>query len=228
MTKYILALSLILVTHNLFSQEQFNRIYENETYPYIHNVFPLAEDTGYVSIGGFYINNNMQINVNHYSPTGDHIWSTHYGYADYFTHSGMENGCIKTEGGYVLAGSAHYGNQDTNLIYIAKFDEYFDTLWTRQHFKDTNWVIARGICNTSDGGFMVVGETQIKPDGDIGAGSTFALMLKLDAYGNYEWFKSFGTDGYNDNFYKVVQAHDGGYLVGGSTDSWQDNLDWVE
>ena len=146
----------------------------------------------------------------------------------YYSGGGTENACIKTEGGYILAGSAQHENLDTNLIYIAKLDEHFDTLWTRQYFKDTTWVIARGICNTSDGGFMLVGETKLTNDSIWGSHYTYALMLKLDANGNYQWFKSFGTDTENDNFYKVVQTTDGGYLVGGATMSWQENLNWVD
>ena len=53
-------------------------------------------------------------------------------------------------------------------------------------------------------------------------------MLKVDADGNYEWFKSFGTDNYNDYLYKAVQTHDGGYLVGGATNSWQNSLGYID
>ena len=78
MTKYILALSLILVTHNLFSQEQFNNVYESGTYPSMTNVHVLA-DTGYASVGATWYNNHVKIDINFFDLQGNFIWNKRIG-----------------------------------------------------------------------------------------------------------------------------------------------------
>ncbi len=229
MQRLVFTFYFLFSTFLLFSQEQFNTIYDNgfvDIFP--RNVFQTA-DTGYVQLGATVINGKMNILISFTDEFGDFKFNKTYGNANYNVYDGAENSCVKTEGGYILAASrGQMSVGDTCFIYVVKFDEQFDTLWTRKHFVDTNWVVSRGICNTDDGGFMIVGETKLTNDSVVGSDYQYALMLKLDANGNYEWFKSFGTDFHNDNFYKVVQTHDGGYLVGGGTDSWQESLEWKD
>jgi len=224
--KYIF--SIILFSFSLLgiSQEKFNKIDSELEGANMRNVFQMA-DTGYVMVGGSYHDALIDIDVNYYNSLGDFVWNKHYGDDVYNIFHGHENACIKTEGGYILAGSSS-GSLDTHMVYLVKFDEAFDTLWTKHFFKDTNWVVGRNICNTNDGGYLIVGETELNSDSVWTSNNTKGLMLKVDADGNYQWFKSFGTDDNNDYLYKVVQTHDGGYLVGGGTNSWQDDLDAID
>jgi len=199
-------------------------------------VFQVA-DTGYVMVGGGHYNNKVYIDVNYYDSLGSFVWNKHYGDNTINYFHGIEGACIKTIGGYVLAasknGGGYIGDQflDTASIYLVKFNEQFDTLWTKEYFNeinDTNWVVSRSICNTDDGGFLIVGETELNNDSVWGSNNTKGLMLKVDLDGNYQWFKSYGTEEYHDSFWKVSQTHDGGYLVGGATDSWQEGLSSID
>ena len=224
----------LLSTINSFSQIKFNYTYENMTWAMGRNVFALS-DTGYAIVGGAQmINEKLNISILATDSFGNELWIKHYGNDTINTYHGAENACIKTNGGYVLAASINGGGYvgthfvDTASILIVKFNEVFDTLWTRKYFTDTNFIATRGICATDDGGYLIVGETELNNDSVWTSNQTKGLMLKVDSEGNYEWFKSYGTDEHMDNFYKCVQTHDGGYLVGGSTKSWQEELAYID
>ena len=65
---------------------------------------------------------------------------------------------------------------------------------------------------TSDGGYIVAGQTL-----SFGAGDTDAWLLKLDSEGNMMWQKTYGGTGF-DSAYSVQQTSpDGGYIVAGQT-----------
>ncbi len=227
MMRYLIIIALLLLSVVANSQIKFNYTYENMTWSTGRNVFALA-DTGYAIVGGAeMIDGKLNIGILITNNLGNEFYVKNYGEDEYNYYHGAENACIKTENGYILAGSKS-GSLDTNMVYLVKFNEQFDTLWTKQFFKDTNWVTSRGICNTDDGGFLIVGETILKSDSTLGDGHHYGLMLKVDANGNYEWFKSFGTEEHHENLYKAVQTHDGGYLVGGGTESWQDGLGAID
>lgn len=225
--KNLVALTFLLVSIVVNAQIKFNKTDSELELANMRNVFQMA-DTGYVMVGGSYHDNMINIDVNYYDSLGDFVWNKYYGNPNYETYHGIEGACIKTYSGYILSGSAHYENVvDTDMVYLVKFDESFDTLWTKQLLRDTAWVVARNICNTDDGGYMIVGETVYNDLGEF-YHYTYGLMLKVDANGNYEWHKAFGTNEFNDSFWKVTQTHDGGYLVGGATDSWQDGLPYID
>ena len=70
------------------------------------------------------------------------------------------------------------------------------------------------IRQTSDGGYAFSGETN-----SYGAGSWDARIVKLDNNGNFQWMKTIG--GPNDEYGEsIALTTDGGYAVGGYTDSF--------
>ncbi len=225
MKKFIVMLSLCLFfIQTIFSQIVFNNQYIYNLYPGAKNIFELS-DTGYVAIGGAYIDNTVNIAIIFTDENGNYTGEKHYGSPTFNTYHAVENACVKIQDNYILVGSrSQVQTGDTCYIQLFKFNEIFDTIWTKKYFIDTNWVSPRGMCPTGDGGFMIVGETELKSDSTLGNGQNYGLMLKVDSLGNYQWFKSFGTDDSDDSFWKVVQTHDGGYLVAGATASWQESL----
>ncbi len=77
-------------------------------------------------------------------------------------------------------------------------------------FGGTNYETSSYIEPTSDGGYIVAGRTLSYGLGDD------ALLIKLDAYGNIEWMRTYGgTD--SESFRVVKQTPDGGYLAAGTT-----------
>jgi len=74
--------------------------------------------------------------------------------------------------------------------------------------------IARGIIETSDGGYAVIGYTN-SIDGDI-TDKTLAendfWVLKLDSNGTVEWQKTYGGSG-DDKGRAIIQTSDGGFSM---------------
>ncbi|MBD3169803.1 MAG: hypothetical protein GF307_10000, partial [candidate division Zixibacteria bacterium] len=88
-----------------------------------------------------------------------------------------------------------------------------DTLWTRT-YGGTQADIGRRIRCTSDGGFIVVGDTY-----SFGAGERDLLLYKMDANGDSVWSKVYGG-AFNEIGLWVEETSDGGYIVSGRTETW--------
>ncbi len=80
---------------------------------------------------------------------------------------------------------------------------------------------ANAICATSDGGYLLVGETRININNQI---TSAAIFMKFTTEGNPD--KNFGTNGItiisgnaNDIMKGVVQTYDGGYVAAGNSSS---------
>ena len=76
---------------------------------------------------------------------------------------------------------------------------------------------------TSDGGYIIAGRTGILVQDRLDA-----LLIKTDASGNTIWTKTFGDGGSHRDWVECVQqTSDGGYILGGSTNSYgAGNNDW--
>jgi len=79
------------------------------------------------------------------------------------------------------------------------------------------------IANTPDGGYIAIGNTYMV-DGDVTAnyGIYDYWVAKLDHAGTIEWTKNYGGTN-SDEARKIVPTPDGGYILGGMTDS--NNMD---
>jgi len=70
------------------------------------------------------------------------------------------------------------------------------------------------IQQTTDGGYIVTGDTYKNPSNDLDI-----FLMKLDASGNEEWFKTFGGTTTEESK-SVCQTNDGGYIITGWTGSY--------
>ena len=73
---------------------------------------------------------------------------------------------------------------------------------------------------TSDGGYIMVGETN-----SFGAGLKDVYLIKTDALGNVTWSKTYGGTN-NDVGRSVKQTRDGGYIIGGWTQSFAGSINF--
>jgi uncharacterized delta-60 repeat protein len=98
------------------------------------------------------------------------------------------------------------------------------TTWAKTYGgSSSNYESARSIQQTSDGGYIVAGNTN-----SYGAGGQDLWVLKLNAAGAVEWQNTYGTS--NDEVaVSIQQSADGGYIVLGTTfassDLWVLKLD---
>jgi hypothetical protein len=117
-----------------------------------------------------------------------------------------------SDGGYIMCGrtiSFGVGGFDNYLI---RLNANGDTLWTKT-YGNIGYDEAQSIKQTSDGGFIMVGQTAtVDWAGDV-------YLVKTDANGVLVWSTAFGTAGKFDFGYSVRQTSDGGYIIAGLTNS---------
>ena len=130
--------------------------------------------------------------------------------------------------GFILAGSSLSGKtgnklQDNinNLDYwVWKMDEQGDMDWQKS-FGGTDADFLQSVRNTRDGGFILAGTSSSMKSGDKmedSFGKEDFWIIKLNAKGDEEWQKTLGGTG-SDVLTAIHQTRDGGYIIGGSSDS---------
>jgi hypothetical protein len=117
-----------------------------------------------------------------------------------------------SDGGYIVAGFTYSFGADGD-IFLIKTDANGNIIWAKT-YGGTSDDLAYSVQQTSDGGYIVAGETW-----SFGAGWYDIFLIKTDANGNVQWAKTYGgTSG--DLAYSVQQTSDGGYILAGETRSF--------
>ncbi|MCX6353558.1 MAG: C25 family cysteine peptidase [Candidatus Aureabacteria bacterium] len=133
-----------------------------------------------------------------------------FGGADYDYASSIQQ---TSDGGYIVTGDTWSYGAGNGDFFILKLDSSGNKTWTRT-FGENDYDHAYSIQQTTDGGYIVAGDT-----GSYGAGLYDFLILKLDSSGNQTWARTFGGIDYDD-VSSIQQTTDGGYIVAGSTESY--------
>ena len=127
-----------------------------------------------------------------------------------------------SDGGYVVAGRTYSNNGDVAGnhgeydCWVVKLDADGQMAWNRTLGGSGN-DRAYTMQQTSDGGYVIAGETQSN-NGDVAGnhGGLDCWVVKLDADGNMAWNRTLGGSK-GDQAYGVDQASDGGYVIAGKT-----------
>jgi hypothetical protein len=148
---------------------------------------------------------------------GNLIWEKSFGGSKYDEIWSIES---IPSGGYILAGTSSSTDGDLagNIsqyrdIWVIKISESGDIIWDKSYGGNSSDE-SRCIINTSDGGFILVGNT-LSSDGDITSnnGDFDIWVVKLDADGNLLWQDTYGTLS-SDYGYEIMEVADG-YMVCG-------------
>jgi uncharacterized delta-60 repeat protein len=115
-----------------------------------------------------------------------------------------------SDGGYIVAGETFSSGGSTLDILLIKTDASGNIIWAKT-YGGTLIDRAYSVQQTSDGGYIVAGETF-----SFGAGDNDFFLIKTDANGNIQWAKTYGGTN-DDRAYSVQQTSDGGYIVAGWT-----------
>ena len=141
---------------------------------------------------------------------GDTLWTKTYGGVDYDRGGSVQQ---TIDGGYIVVGSTSSYGEPFGDVWLIKTDTIGDTLWTKT-FGGPALDFGSSVQQTSDSGYITTGFTE-----SYGAGFRDVWLIKTDVNGDTLWTKTYGGI-YLDRGISVQQTSDGGYIVGGFTESF--------
>ena len=137
---------------------------------------------------------------------GNIVWDETFGGA----HTDRCHAVEQTaDDGYIAAGTTLSFGEGFYDIWLIKIDESGGKQWDVT-YGGGEWDAANDVQQTSDGGYIVVGDTSSGGEGDLDI-----LLVKFDQAGVFQWENTFGGDG-DDFGASVRQTGDGGYVVAGT------------
>ncbi len=101
---------------------------------------------------------------------------------------------------------------DDNIALI-KVSEDGNLIWKKVYGGNSK-DFPRSLIQTGDGGFAILASTY-----SYGSGHEDFLLIKTDASGSIEWSKTYGGS-QEERAFNLKQTPDGGYILGGSTQSY--------
>jgi len=170
-----------------------------------------TSDSGFIITGDYnasYPGNVGNIYLIKIDQHGDTIWTKTYGgsLGDY----GLD--VIQTgSNGYAITGYTHSFGTHNRDAYLFKVNANGDSLWLKT-YGVKNWNASHSIHQTTDGGFILAGETSFGSANDW-------YVIRTDSNGTLTWERTFGgvNTEWADN---AFQTPDGGFLISGTTNSF--------
>lgn len=126
-----------------------------------------------------------------------------------------------TDDGYIIVGTTNSFGAGNSRIYLVKTDSSGKEQWEQTFGGKTGNSTGRGVQQTTDGGYIIVGQTN-----SFSASKIKAYLVKTDSSGAMQWQKTYGGNALNFGAY-VQQTTDGGYIFVGSTFADQAILAWL-
>jgi hypothetical protein len=118
------------------------------------------------------------------------------------------------DGGYIITSTMDSRDSGKYVIRLIKTDSNGNMLWDKTfgNTGDCGWPMS--IQQTSDGGYMII--SSMDP---YGSGKRDIWLFKTDSIGDMLWDKTFGGSE-DDTGASVQQTSDGGYILAGTTSSF--------
>ena len=144
--------------------------------------------------------------------TQTHCWAASYGGAAYEEAWAVEH---TADGGHAVIGWTQSLGEGSTAVWVLKLRQDGTIQWQKTYGGRLDDQ-AVSIQQTTDGGYVVAGETQ-----SYGAGDWDVWLLKLDSSGAIQWQKTYGGRWLEaTSSDPIQQTADGGYVVSGRTESF--------
>jgi len=192
----------------------WKKVYGEKKYDDSASSIQQTSDAGYIVAGctESYSAGATDIYIMKLDKNGNVMWEKTYGGEANDTPTSIQQ---TSDGGYIVAGSTESFGAGGSDFYIIKLDKNLNKVWEKTYGDKDHSEKANSICEISDGGYIVAGETPYFSHG----GSDF-YIIKLDKNGNKVWEKRFGEKNYDDVASSIQQTPDGGFIVVGWTESY--------
>jgi hypothetical protein len=192
-----------------FTQTTFERTYSG----YEGQAVQQTSDGGYIIAGRApsYDASTSNAYLVKTNPSGDTIWTKRYGRGRWDGGYSVKQ---TSDGGYIITGTTVSFEASGSNVFLFKTNASGDTLWTRVYggpYDDWGYSVQQ----TSDGGYIVAGYTSSSQD----YYKNDAYLIKTNASGDTIWTRTYGGADI-DQAYSVGLTSDGGYIVAGSTRSY--------
>ncbi len=199
-----------LIKTDTYGDTLWTKIYGTDSTDVAYSV-QQTSDGGYI-IGGvtnFTTTGASDVYLVKTDSNGDSLWARSYGGLGFEGAYSLDQ---TSDGGYILTGWTDSFGAGATDVYVVKTDSSGDTLWTKT-YGGTSWEGGESVQQTSDGGYIIVGETYSFGNFDQ------VYLIKMDASGDTLWTRTYGgTD--TDWGNSVWQTSDGGYIIAGGTRSF--------
>jgi len=178
-----------------------------------------AKDGGYVVAGGTesFGAGDWDFWILKLTSSGDIEWQRAYGGS---LRDGYCHLQATSDGGYIVAGFTESFAVGVRDFWILKLTSAGDIEW-QQTYGGSRWEGVNAIQLTNDGGYIVAGLTM-----EFGQVGNF-WILKLASSGDIEWQRAFGG-AFMDYPWSIQQTSDGGYVVTGYTESFDQTERWLD
>jgi uncharacterized delta-60 repeat protein len=177
-----------------------------------------TSDGGYIVTGATYIifgAGDYDLFLVKFNSSGDLTWAKTVG----GTYEDRGNSvALTSDGGYVVTGTTDGFGAGGDDLFLCKFNSSGDLTWSKTA-GGTFYERGRSVAQTSDGGYIVTGETW-----SFGTGGSDLFLAKFNSSGDLTWAKTVGGTS-NDRGNSVALTYDGGYVVTGATGSFGDSSD---
>ncbi len=208
MKKIIIHFLAIFFSVNGFGQITFQKTYGGINWEWATSLKQAAD-------GGYYIlgtTNSFGADTNDVyllktDADGNLLWSKTFG------GSGYDNGTsllVTAESNLIILGSTTSFGAGNSDIYLIKTDGNGNLIWSKTYGGINDDGVA-SIQQTSDGGFIIVGNTS-----SFGAGNSDVYAIRTDVNGDTLWTKTYGATMF-ESATSVRQASDGGFIIAGGT-----------
>ena len=166
----------------------------------------------FLAAGEYYSNSN-DVWVIKFNEIGNILWEEVYQTDSMETVSSIVS---SGDSSFVLVGSTQYWPPNSDVIaselLLMKIDSLGNQVWLRNYIKDSLWVwnVGRDVKKTSDGGFIIVAESN-----SFNSGGSAIWLLKTDSVGDTIWTKLYYKEDSQNVVRSIHQTLDGGYIIGG-------------